>query len=218
MNSAITLTLMMTALLMAASIAAMLRASSMMLFAVEEPEIGVTQIPVTSPDSVSPASAIEPIPDESIADITDTQIPEEGIPYDQPDFTDVSDFKVTRLPEEVRNFVTYKQARLRPGEVGELDFIIDPDYKAVLRVAPSSRGIDISDWPSIYDSQSTRLSVDGTEVTYYDNQGGESLALWSKDGFDYALFIEQTEMGLFNGATEELVDSIASEFGAESTE
>lgn len=215
MNSAITLTLMMTALLMAASIAAMLRASSMLLFAVEEPEVGVTQIPATSPDSVPPVSQTDSMPDEGISD---SGIPEEGIPYDQPDFTDVSDFKVTRLPEEVRNFVTYKQARLRPGEVGELDFIIDPDYKAVLRVAPSSRGIDISDWPSIYDSQSTRLSVDGTEVTYYDNQGGESLALWSKDGFDYALFIEQTEMGLFNGATEELVDSITSELSAEGTE
>lgn len=212
MNSAITLTLMMAALLMAASIGAMLRASSAMLFAVEEPEVGVTQIPASSPDSVPPAEETVPVTEEE-ADAV--QIPEEGIPYDQPDFTDVSDFKVTRLPEEVRNYLTYKQARLRPGEVGELDFIIDPDYKAVLRVAPSSRGIDISDWPSIYDSQSTRLSVDGTEVTYYDNQGGESLALWSKDGFDYALFIEQTEMGLFNGATEQLVDSIVTEFGVD---
>lgn len=203
MNSAIILTLMMTALLMAASIMAMLRADAAMFFAVEqEPETGVTQIPASSPDSVAPAEGYQAPAD----------IPQEGIPYDEPDFSDVSDFKVTRLPEEVRNFVTYKQARLRPGEVGELEFVIDPDYKAVLRVAPSSRGIDLSDWPSVYDSQSTRLSVDGTQVTYYDNQGGESLALWSKDGFDYALYIEQTEMGLFNGVTEELVDHVASEF------
>lgn len=122
---------------------------------------------------------------------------QENIEYDTPDFSDISDFKVDTLPYE--DIITFEQARLKPGHIGELDFTVDPGWQAVLRVAPDSRGINLDDFDTICEEKATDITVDGTQVRIFDTAGGSSLFLWNKDGFDYVLYFEDTEMGLGTG-------------------
>ena len=128
----------------------------------------------------------------------------EPIPYTYPDFSDRSDFRADTLPTE--NIIDYQSAYLNPGEVGELRFLIEPDWVAILRVVPQGRELNLNGFENAFQEQVRHVQTDGKDVLLFNNPNGAALALWSKNGFDYALYFERTEMGLFTGSADLFIE------------
>lgn len=128
----------------------------------------------------------------------------EPIPYAFPDFSDRSDFRAEALPTE--DIISYQSSFLNPGEVAELKFLVEPGYVAVLRVVPEGREINLSGFDRVFQESVRHVQSDGRSVLLFNNSSGAALALWSKNGFDYALYFERTEMGLFAGSADTFVE------------
>lgn len=163
-----------------------------LLFAAQEEGASAAE-PSGSPDLPSQGR-------ETIDPATGRPVILQPIPYEYPDFSDRSDFKAQALPTE--DIITYDRAYLKPGEIGELDFTVTPNWSATLRVAPDSRGIDLDGFETAFQERSTVLYENGTMVRLYSNPAGPALALWNKDGFDYALYYQTAEMGLMPGTAQ----------------
>lgn len=159
-------------------------------------------IPPDSDDSVDSQESQDEV--DPYDDSTGRPVISQPIPYDSPDFSDRSDFKAEALPTE--DIVSYQTSFLNPGEVAELRFLVEPGYVAVLRVVPEGRELNLNGFERVFQESVQHLQSDGRSVLLFNNSSGAALALWSKNGFDYALYFERTEMGLFTGSTETFLE------------
>lgn len=123
-------------------------------------------------------------------------------PFDQPDFTNYAGFKVTDLPGD--EIVRLERVYLIGRKVAQLEFMIDPEWRAVLRIARKDVSLRLGDFQQNYEQRNV-IYEDGVRVLVQQSPGGEALLTWSKDGFDYALFFERTEMGLVGGMLDDFV-------------
>lgn len=136
---------------------------------------------------------------------------EERIPYDRPDFCDRAGFEVNDLPgDEIvqlqRCFLCYQKT------VGELEFLIDPGWKALVRVARAADSLHLEDLNSQYDTNRV-LYPDGVRVLVRTGPGGRYLASWTRDNFHYAFYFEGGEMGMAGGLMDDFVREMEAKAG-----
>ncbi|WP_418665988.1 hypothetical protein [Allofournierella sp.] len=123
-------------------------------------------------------------------------------PFDKPDFTNYAGFKVTNLPGD--EIVRLESVYLIGRKVAQLEFVIDPEWKAILRIARKGVPLRLEEFQQNYE-QRTVTYEDGVRVVVQQNPGGEALMTWTKDEFDYALYFERTQMGLVGGMLDDFV-------------
>ena len=123
-------------------------------------------------------------------------------PFDKPDFTNYAGFKVTSLPGD--EIVRLESVYLIGRKVAQLEFVIDPEWKAILRIARKGVPLRLEEFQQNYE-QRTVTYEDGVRVVVQQNPGGEALMTWTKDEFDYSLYFERTQMGLVGGMLDDFV-------------
>lgn len=123
-------------------------------------------------------------------------------PFDKPDFTNYAGFKVTSLPGD--EIVRLESVYLIGRKVAQLEFVIDPEWKAILRIARKGVPLRLEEFQQNYE-QRTVTYEDGVRVVVQQNPGGETLMTWTKDEFDYSLYFERTQMGLVGGMLDDFV-------------
>ena len=128
--------------------------------------------------------------------------------YAQPNYTTRAGFKVTEYP--ISDILTYTGSWLLAGGVAELAFRVQPSWKLWLRVAEEGRSLRLDEFDRQYESYQT-VYYDGVRVVLQQTPGGAGLSTWTRDGFTYALYLPQGEMGLLNGLTTEFVAGTASQ-------
>lgn len=122
--------------------------------------------------------------------------------FDKPDFTNYAGFKVTGLPGD--EIVRLEHTELLGRKVAQLEFVVDPEWKAVLRIARKGVSLRLEEFQQNYE-QRTVTYEDGVRVVVQQNPGGEALMTWTKDEFDYSLYFERTQMGLVGGMLDDFV-------------
>ena len=122
--------------------------------------------------------------------------------YPDTDFSNPAGFRVVSLPGD--ETLTRGQNLLREGRLAELEFTVDPGRPFFLRVCPTGGDLGLDDLNAAFD-QRTVLYLDDTRVVLLQSPGGPALALWGRGGFDYALWFEETEMGLIGGLVDDFV-------------
>lgn len=133
------------------------------------------------------------------------RIENEKRPFDEPDFTKYAGFKVTDLPGD--EIIQLENTYLLGRKVAQLEFLIDPDWVAILRIGRKGADLRLKDFQTSYE-QRTVTYEDGVRVVTQQNPGEEALITWSKDGFDYALYFDRTEMGLAGGMLDDFVHEV----------
>lgn len=123
-------------------------------------------------------------------------------PFDKPDFTNYAGFKVTDLPGD--EILRLEKVWLIGRRVAQLEFLIDPEWAAILRIARKGVSLRLKDFQQAYEQRAVTYE-DGVRVLVQQNPGGEAMLTWSKDGFDYALFFERAQMGLVGGMLDDFV-------------
>lgn len=164
--------------------------------------VPLSDAPEQIPQEPSPSQP--PAGSEPFDSSTGRPVITEPIPYPFPDFSDRSDFRAESLPSE--DIITYQSSFLNPGEVAELKFLVEPGWVAVLRVVPEGRELNLNGFENAFQEQVRHVQTDGKDVLLFNNPNGAALALWSKNGFDYALYFENTEMGLLTGSAQIFAD------------
>ena len=122
--------------------------------------------------------------------------------YPDTDFSHPAGFLVVSLPGD--ETLTRGRILLREGRLAELEFFAAPGRPFILRVCPAGGELGLDDLNAAFD-QRTVLYLDDTRVVLLQSPGGPALALWGRGGFDYALWFEETEMGLIGGLVEDFV-------------
>ena len=122
--------------------------------------------------------------------------------FDKPDFTNYAGFKVISLPGD--EIVRLAHTALLGRRVAQLEFVIDPEWKAILRIARKGVPLRLEEFQQNYE-QRTVTYEDGVRVVVQQNPGGEALMTWTKDEFDYSLYFERTQMGLVGGMLDDFV-------------
>lgn len=136
---------------------------------------------------------------------------EERIPYDKPDFRDRAGFEVSDLPGD--EIVQLQQCYLcHRKTVGELEFLIDPGWKALVRIARAANSLHLEDFAGQYDA-SRVLYPDGVRVLVRTGPGGRYLASWTRDDFHYAFCFEGGEMGMAGGLMDDFVREMEAKAG-----
>ena len=133
----------------------------------------------------------------------------EKIPFDHPDFSQHAGFAVVHLPE--KDFLSMGDIYLLGRSIGHIEFVIDPGWTAVLRVAAHEGNLRLSDFGTTDYDQLTVRQVDGIRTELRQEQSGEALACWQRDGFSYALYLPDAEMGLAGSMMECFVRECRSE-------
>ena len=95
--------------------------------------------------------------------------------------------------------------------IGHIEFVIDPGWTAVLRVAAHEGDLRLRDFGTTDYDQLTVRQVDGIRTELRQEQSGEALACWQRDGFSYALYLPDAEMGLAGSMMECFVRECRSE-------
>lgn len=126
--------------------------------------------------------------------------------YPDTDFSHPAGFRVVSLPGD--ETLTRGQNLLREGRLAELEFFADPGRPFVLRVCPAGGDLGLDDLNAAFDQRSV-FQLDDTRVVLLQSPGGPALALWGRGGFDYALWFEDTEMGLIGGLVDDFVTQTA---------
>ncbi|WP_294456871.1 hypothetical protein [uncultured Allofournierella sp.] len=111
-----------------------------------------------------------------------------------PDFTAKAGFKVTQLPGAP--YLRLDRVYLLGRRVGQLEFFIQPNWTAVLRVAPESEELRLWELGLPEYDQLTVRPVSGVRTELRQAPGGSALACWQRDGFCYGLYLPAGEMGL----------------------
>ena len=122
--------------------------------------------------------------------------------FDKPEFPKSAGFKVTSLPGD--EIVRLEHTELLGRRVAQLEFVIDPEWKAILRIARKGVPLRLEEFQQNYE-QRTVTYEDGVRVVVQQNPGGEALMTWTKDEFDYSLYFERTQMGLVGGMLDDFV-------------
>lgn len=125
------------------------------------------------------------------------------IPYERPDFRDRAGFAVRDIPgdEIVELQGCYLSHR---NTVGELEFRIEPGWKAVLRVAQAANSLHLEELDGPYDENHV-VYLDGVRVLVRSSPGGMFLGSWTRGDFRYALYCEEGEMGMTGGLIDDFV-------------
>ncbi len=126
----------------------------------------------------------------------------EPVEYEATDFSAPAGFNVTTLPQD--DILTRGRNLLWDSRLAELEFFAEPGWKFLLRVCAAKGDMKLEDWNTSYD-QRTIQYYDRIRITFLQSPGGSALALWSKSGFDYALYFENYEMGLPTGLVDDFV-------------
>lgn len=133
------------------------------------------------------------------------------IPYEKPDFRDRAGFEVNDLPGD--EIVQLQQCFLCHRQtVGELEFLIEPGWKALVRVARAADSLHLEDFAAQYDTNRV-LYQDGVRVLVRTSPGGRYLAGWTRGDFHYALYFEEGEMGMAGGLMDDFVREMDAEAG-----
>lgn len=116
--------------------------------------------------------------------------------YAQPDFSDWAGFQVSSLPND--ELIALTGSWLLAGGVAELFFQVQPNWKIVMRVAKEGRSLRLDEFDGQYESFQA-VNYDGVRVMLSQTPGGAGLATWKRDGFTFAIYLPQGEMGLLAG-------------------
>lgn len=110
--------------------------------------------------------------------------------YSTPNFGQPANFKVKDLP--LSRSLRLTGCFLLGKRLAHLEFAIDPDCKALLRVAPTGESLHLKDFEERYQNK-TSLQKGEVTVCLQQNLHSETLATWSKAGFEYALYFPSGE-------------------------
>lgn len=112
------------------------------------------------------------------------------------DFTAKTGFSFVQLP---------RSDRLRPvdsqvvdGFIAQIRFRTEQGSLAILRAAVDV-GREISRQTGRSYSSVHRFRLEDTDITFYHSHGGPQLALWSRDGFRYCLYLPKAEPTMMGG-------------------
>lgn len=135
----------------------------------------------------------------------------ERIPYDRPDFRDRAGFEVSDLPGD--EIVQLQHCFLCCRKtVGELEFLVEPGWKALVRVARAADSLHLEELAGQYDTNRV-LYPDGVRVLVRTGPGGRYLASWTRDDFHYAFYCEGGEMGMAGGLMDDFVREMEAKAG-----
>ncbi len=136
---------------------------------------------------------------------------DDRIPYEKPDFRDRAGFEVSDLPGD--EIVQLQQCFLCHRQtVGELEFLVEPAWKALVRVARAANSLHLEDFSGPYDTNRV-LYLDGVRVLVRTSPGGRYLGSWTRGDFHYALYFEAGEMGMAGGLMDDFVREMDAEAG-----
>lgn len=136
------------------------------------------------------------------------KVEKERLLLQSPDFTSLAGFSVNELPQE--DFLRLDRVYLLGRKIGQLEFYIQPNWTAVLRVAPQTT--DLKMWEigtQEYDQLIVR-TVDGIRTELRQVQNGAAMAYWKREGFAYGLYLPRTEMGLAGAVMQQFVTACRS--------
>lgn len=119
-----------------------------------------------------------------------------------PDFTEHAGFRMVQLPRD--SIIKLDSSWAKSGRVGEMRFVIEPEWTATLRVGRTGCDLGLDEFESNYDGRAT-LNFEGIRVLHQQNPGGEALLQWSRQGFDYCLHFPETEQGMAAGLADDFV-------------
>ena len=125
-----------------------------------------------------------------------------------PDFSETAGFRVVQLPSDT--IIALESSWALDSRVGELRFIIEPEWPATLRIGRSGTDLGLGEYSAVYDI-SSNLTFEGITVLLQQTAGGESLAQWSREGYDYALHFQEGEITLAGGVLDDFVAEIVAE-------
>lgn len=126
----------------------------------------------------------------------------EAVVYAATDFSSPAGFNVVSLPQD--EILTRGQNLLWDSRLAELEFFAEPGWRLLLRICAAKGDLNLEDWNSNYDQRSVGY-VGRIRVTFLESPGGSAMALWTKNGFDYALYFETYEMGLPSGLVDDFI-------------
>lgn len=116
--------------------------------------------------------------------------------YARPDFGRRAGFRARSLPES--DIVRLDRISLLNGAVAQLEYVVEPEWKLVLRVGRAGADLREGDFEQNFREQVTLYHRD-IRVNISQNEGGAAMLRWSKNGFDYLLALPESEMGLRGG-------------------
>lgn len=116
--------------------------------------------------------------------------------YARPDFGRRAGFRARSLPES--DIVRLDRISLLNGAVAQLEYVVEPEWKLVLRVGRAGADLREGDFEQNFREQVTLYHRD-IRVNISQNEGGAAMLRWSKNGFDYLLALPDSEMGLRGG-------------------
>ena len=125
-----------------------------------------------------------------------------------PDFSETAGFRVVQLPSD--EIIALESSWALDSRVGEMRFVIEPEWPATLRIGRSGTDLGLGEYSAVYDI-SSNLTFEGITVLLQQTAGGESLAQWSREGYDYALHFQEGEITLAGGVVDDFVSEIIAE-------
>ena len=125
-----------------------------------------------------------------------------------PDFSETAGFRVVQLPSDT--IIALESSWALDSRAGELRFIIEPEWPATLRIGRSGTDLGLGEYSAVYDI-SSNLTFEGITVLLQQTADGESLAQWSREGYDYALHFQEGEITLAGGLVDDFVSEIIAE-------
>lgn len=122
--------------------------------------------------------------------------------YREPSFVPAG-FWMSRLPQQ--DYLRLDRIYLLGRRIAQLEFLVRPQWTAVLRVAFEGQDLRLEEWEMPdFDQLSVRM-VAGVRTELRQEQNGAALVRWQRNGFDFALYLPRTEMGLAGGLLERFV-------------
>ncbi len=120
------------------------------------------------------------------------------------DFTAKTGFTFVQLPCSDR--LRAMDSQVVDGFIAQIRFRTEQGGLAILRAAVDV-GKEISRQTGRPYSSVHRFRLGDTEVTFYHNFSGPQLALWSRDGFRYCLYLPKAEPTVMGGLLGLLVEN-----------
>lgn len=114
----------------------------------------------------------------------------------RPDFSRRAGFRARSLPQS--DILRLERICLLSGGVAQMEYTAEPEWKLILRVGRAGADLREGDFEQNYREQVTQYHRD-IRVNIGQNEGGAAMLRWTKNGFDYLLFVPDSEMGLRGG-------------------
>lgn len=123
--------------------------------------------------------------------------------YTTPNFARTAGFVISSHPDS--EILVPQRFWLINDNTAEIEYLIVPGSFARLRAAPAGL-LELPD--SFLDGPFESVAeypVDGIMVTQSQSPGRDGMLRWTKDGFDYALLVNNPEMNLLGGVAPDFV-------------